>query len=63
MAVLREWLSQIVCYLCLTTLLLHVIPDTGMKRYVRFFFWKFIYFGVGGAAGGDIFGGNLSGKL
>lgn len=37
MAVLREWLSQIVCYLCLTTLLLHVIPDTGMKRYVRFF--------------------------
>lgn len=33
----REWLSQIVCYLCLMTLLLHMIPDTGMKRYVRFF--------------------------
>lgn len=34
---LREWLSQWVCYLCLMTLLLHVIPDNGLKRYVRFF--------------------------
>lgn len=37
MAGIREWLSQIVCYLCLMTLMLYVIPDTGLKRYVRFF--------------------------
>lgn len=34
---IREWLSQIVCYLCLMTVLLHVIPETGLKRYVKFF--------------------------
>ena len=34
---IREWLSQIVCYLCLMTVLLHIIPDTSLKKYVRFF--------------------------
>lgn len=35
--IIREWLSQIVCSLCLMTVFLHVIPDTGLKKYVRFF--------------------------
>lgn len=34
---LREWLGQIVCFLCLMTVFLHVIPENGMKRYIRFF--------------------------
>ena len=34
---LKDWLSQIVCFLCLMTVLLHVIPDTSLKKYVRFF--------------------------
>ena len=46
MAGIREWLSQIVCYLCLMTLILHVIPDTGLKRYVRFFLGIVFILGV-----------------
>lgn len=34
---LREWLGQVMGFLCLATVLLHVIPDTGMKKYVRHF--------------------------
>lgn len=37
MEVVREWLQQMVCYLCLMTLLLHVIPDNVLKKYVHFF--------------------------
>lgn len=37
MTEIREWMGQIVCYLCLMRVLLHVIPDTGLKKYVRFF--------------------------
>lgn len=37
MGLIREWLSQLVCFLCLMTLLLHIIPDNGLKQYVRFF--------------------------
>lgn len=37
MEMIREWLSQLVCYLCFMALLLHIIPDNGLKRYVRFF--------------------------
>lgn len=37
MAGIREWLGGIVCFFCLTTVLLHIIPDTGLKKYVRFF--------------------------
>ena len=56
---IREWLSQIVCFLCLMTLLLHVIPDTGMKRYVRFFlgilFLMVVMEPLGKLAGGKAF--------
>lgn len=34
---IRQWLGQVICFLCMMTLLLHVIPDTGLKKYVRFF--------------------------
>lgn len=34
---IREWLSQVVCFLCLMTVLLHIIPDTRLKKYVRHF--------------------------
>ena len=34
---IREWLSQVMCFLCLMTVLLHVIPDTRLKKYVRYF--------------------------
>lgn len=37
MADIREWLGEIVCFLCLMTVLLHILPDTGLKKYVRFF--------------------------
>lgn len=34
---IREWLGQVMGFLCLTSVLLHVIPDTGLKKYVRYF--------------------------
>ncbi|MDO5346190.1 MAG: stage III sporulation protein AF [Lachnospiraceae bacterium] len=34
---IREWLSQVMCFLCLMTVVLHVIPDTKLKKYVRHF--------------------------
>lgn len=37
MEAIREWLGEIACFMCLMTVLLHVIPDTGLKKYVRFF--------------------------
>lgn len=37
MGQIRQWLGQVICFLCMMTLLLHVIPDTGLKKYVRFF--------------------------
>ena len=56
---IREWLSQIVCFLCLMTLLLYVIPDTGMKRYVRFFlgmlFLLVVLSPLGKLSGGTVF--------
>lgn len=56
---LQEWMGQIVCFLCLMTLLLHVIPDTGMKRYVQFFlgilFLLVLMEPVGKFAGGKAF--------
>ena len=56
---IREWFSQIVCFLCLMTLLLYVIPDTGMKRYVRFFlgmlFLLVVVSPLGKLSGGTVF--------
>ena len=37
MEAIREWLGEIACVMCLMTVLLHVIPDTGLKKYGRFF--------------------------
>lgn len=37
MEAIREWLGEIACFMCLMTVLLHVIPDTRLKKYVRFF--------------------------
>ena len=63
MAAVREWLSQIVCFLCLMRVLLHVIPDTGLKKYVRFFlgilFILVVLEPVGNYLGGDSFLANF----
>lgn len=32
-----EWLEQLSCYLILITALIHALPDSGYKKYVRFF--------------------------
>lgn len=37
MGEIRTWLGQIVCCLCLMTWMLQIIPENGLKRYVRFF--------------------------
>lgn len=59
MELLREWLQQLVCYLCMMTLLLHVIPDNALKRYVRFFLGILLILVVleplGRIAGGEAF--------
>ena len=34
---LYEWVKNISFYLVLITALLHVLPDSGYKRYIRFF--------------------------
>lgn len=48
---IRQWLSQIVCFLCLMTVLLHIIPDTGLKKYVRFFLGLLLVLVVMGPVG------------
>ena len=32
-----NWLEQLACYLILVTAVLHVLPDSGYKKYIRFF--------------------------
>lgn len=32
-----HWLEQLACYLVLVTAVLHTLPDSGYKKYVRFF--------------------------
>ena len=32
-----NWLEQLACYLILVTAVLHALPDSGYKKYIRFF--------------------------
>ncbi len=32
-----NWLEQLACYLILVTAVLHELPDSGYKKYIRFF--------------------------
>lgn len=32
-----HWLEQLACYLVLVTAVIHTLPDSGYKKYVRFF--------------------------
>lgn len=32
-----DWLEQLACYLILITAVIHTLPDSGYKKYIRFF--------------------------
>ncbi|MDD2960197.1 MAG: stage III sporulation protein AF [Lachnospiraceae bacterium] len=62
MNAVREWLYQIIFYLCLMTVVLQIIPDTGLKKYVRFFL-GLLFILVVLRPVGELAGGNFEGRL